>query len=121
METLITDFGSVDFPEITGIKGDLNTEDVDQLTQSEQIVRKMKLENDELENANSFRKDLVKWMKAVVIYWLAFTAFILLVVLIANKGLLPSEVIVALLSTTTLDIIGLAVIVLTGLFKKREK
>ena len=60
-------------------------------------------------------------MKSVVEYWLTFTAFILLMVLIANKGLLPSEVIVALLSTTTLDIIGLAVIVLTGLFKKREK
>lgn len=54
METSITNFRSTDFPKIIGAKGDLNTEDVDMLTLWEQNVRNLKLENDELENANCF-------------------------------------------------------------------
>ncbi len=64
------------------------------------------------------REGLVGWVKCVVSLWL-FATF---VILSFNNALELSEgVLVALLTTTTVNILGLAFIVLRGLFRVDEE
>lgn len=76
-----------------------------------------KLENEKLKDENSQRRTLVIWMMFVVSIWLFITALIVFVQLC--KGSLSSTVLCTLLSTTTVNVLGLAVIVLRGLFNKK--
>ncbi|MBQ0082577.1 MAG: hypothetical protein KBT41_04775 [bacterium] len=84
-----------------------------------EVNRKLRLYNDDLEKANAHRHTLVVWMIIVVSVWLAFTAGIVIAQLIMYK--LTDAVLCALLTTTTVNVLGLAVIVLKGLFPKKKK
>ncbi|MDR1918826.1 MAG: hypothetical protein LBQ65_04170 [Tannerellaceae bacterium] len=66
------------------------------------------------------RKTLSKWVRRVVSLWLVFAAFILLFnhILCFN---LSDTVICMLLGTTTINILGLAYIVLKGLFENKNR
>jgi len=65
------------------------------------------------------RKTLVRWMMFVVSLWLAFTAVIVGIELHLSGGL-SNSVMCALLTTTTANVIGLAMIVLRGLFTQKN-
>jgi len=80
-------------------------------------IRQFQLENDSLANSNKHRNRLVIWMTIVVSAWLLFTAVIVSIKLSSDTGLSDTET-CALLTTTTANILGLAVIVLKGLFRK---
>ena len=65
------------------------------------------------------RKGLITWVKYVVILWLACVV----VIVAANSFTffdLSDGVLIALLTTTTVNILGLAYIVLQGLFKIKD-
>ena len=80
-------------------------------------VRQLKLENENLANANIHRNRLVTWMIVVVSLWLIFAGVMVILQLSFNCGLTSAEM-CALLTTTTANVLGLAVIVLKGLFRK---
>jgi len=65
------------------------------------------------------RKWLIFWVKCVVSLWL-----LCVIIVVAFNSIfqfnLNDSVLIALLTTTTVNILGLAFIVLTGLFKNKE-
>lgn len=66
------------------------------------------------------RKTLVIWMMVVVSLWLAFTCSVVITELcFYNK--LSDTVLCMLLGTTTANVLGLAMIVLRGLFPQSKK
>ncbi len=79
-------------------------------------VRQLQLENENLANANKHRGVLVTWMIVVVSLWLLFAAAVVVAKICLN-GLSDAEM-CALLTTTTANVLGLAVIVLKGLFRR---
>lgn len=107
IEELITEL-SRDLPAPSRIESKVNLE--------MEKVRQLELENDNLANANKHRKGLVIWMTIVVSLWLLFSAT-MVVLQFTFDGLTPTEM-CALLTTTTANVLGLAVIVLKGLFRK---
>ena len=84
----------------------------------EEVARTFKLTNDSIEDNNSHRNTLVCWMRTVVSLWLMFTALVVLF-LYSKVGYISDSVMCTLLSTTTVNVLGLAVIVLRGLFNKK--
>ena len=80
-------------------------------------IRYLQLQNDDLENANAHCKKLVTWMIVVVSAWLVITAGIVIAQLCLDH--LSDTVLCALLTTTTVNVLGLAVIVLRGLFRDK--
>ena len=66
------------------------------------------------------RKTLVIWMMIVVSLWLAFTCGIVITELYIQKKL-SDTVLCMLLGTTTANVLGLAMIVLRGLFPQNKK
>ena len=85
---------------------------------SKEKLRTEQIKNDDLENANKHRRLLVCWMIIVVSTWLLITAGIVIAQLCMNQ--LSDTVLCALLTTTTVNVLGLAVIVLRGLFRIKE-
>lgn len=81
-------------------------------------VRYLQLQNDNLANANAHRTTLVYWMIIVVSAWLVLTAGIVIAQLCLDQ--LSDTVMCALLTTTTVNVLGLAVIVLRGLFRDKS-
>lgn len=76
-------------------------------------------ERERFEQDTKQRKSLVVWMIVVVSIWLAFTACVV-VTEIALFGKLSDVVMCALLTTTTANVIGLAMVVLKGLFQPKK-
>jgi hypothetical protein len=65
------------------------------------------------------RKGLIKWVKYVVSIWLFLVLFVVTFNLFFRFNLSDS-VLITLLATTTVNILGLAYIVLKGLFQLRD-
>lgn len=83
-------------------------EDVDDLSLKDQIKERYSQDT-------RFRKHLAHWVMWIVPLWLICVIFIL----ISNKLLgfcLDSSVLISLLATTTFNVLGLAYIVLKGIF-----
>lgn len=86
-------------------------DDTDASSMDEQEVYRFKQDT-------AHRKTLVKWMMWVVSLWLG----IVLGIVIANRWLLiEKEIIITLLATTTINVLGLANIILRGMFPKRSR
>lgn len=86
-------------------------------------IRAMKLANKDIETNIKLRLELVPWMRWIVIAWLIFTGVIVIADLIVTAILgraLSDAVVCALLTTTTANVLGLAVIVLKGLFPQKK-
>jgi hypothetical protein len=77
-----------------------------------------KLRNDRYEEDTKHRRNLSTWASFVVSLWL----IVVLIILILNTSYikLSDTVMVALLSTTTLNVLGMMVIVLKGLFEDKN-
>ena len=77
-----------------------------------------KLRNDRYEEDTKHRKNLSTWAAVIVSIWLIS---VLLILTFNTSWLeLSDTIMVALLSTTTLNVLGMMVIVLRGLFENRE-
>jgi hypothetical protein len=75
-----------------------------------------KFQNERYKSDTEDRKWLAQWTASAVTGWLIFVAIIL-----TNNYGLSDTVLVALLGTTTLNVLGLSYIVLRGHFKASEK
>ncbi len=93
------------------------------ISENVEKLHALQLENKNTETNINLRLGLVPWMKKIVIAWLIFTGVIviadLVVTAIFGKALSDS-VVCALLTTTTANVLGLAVIVLKGLFPQKK-
>lgn len=104
--------GSGSFDNMT-LPGNANNalnqpKDADQHSLDEQI-------KDRYAQNTKHRYTLVIWMMWIVGAWLVITAGIVIAQLCVKKGI-SDAVMCALLTTTTVNVLGLAVIVLRGLF-----
>lgn len=86
--------------------------DIDELSMSEQ--KRMRYEQD-----THFRKHFANWVMIVIPAWLLF---VILILVGCGSGLmtLDSTVLVTLLTTTTVNVLGLAYIVLKDIFHNRR-
>lgn len=94
-----------------GADGKSSFGDVDKLDKEDQYSERFRQDT-------KHRRILVNWMMCVVSIWLAVVLFCT----IANKSLclnIDKQVLITLLATTTLNVLGLANIILQGLFKPR--
>lgn len=88
-------------------------ENVDDMSMSQQ--RKNRFSQDTL-----YRKYLANWVMFIVPVWLIFVITIL-VLCGGNVLVLKDEVLIALLATTTINVLGLAYIVLKGIFPEEQQ
>ena len=65
------------------------------------------------------KKGICVWVKWVVSIYLIFIAYILLL-LVLNEGKLESSVVIALLTTTTINILGLPYMIIKSLFPAKK-
>lgn len=83
-----------------------------------------KLRNERYQEDTKHRKNLTIWAAVVVSVWLMAVLSILFILAFHEKeGIAPrlsDTVMVALLSTTTLNVLGMMVIVLRGLFDNKD-
>lgn len=109
-------FDNISFPKGSmpgNAESTLPIEDVDDLSMHEQIKARYKQDTD-------FRKYFSVWVMIIAPAWLVATLFI--VVLCGCSVLvLPQSVINTLLATTTATVLGLAYIVLKGMFPEGVK
>jgi len=76
------------------------------------------LENERYKNDTAYRKVFSTWAGTLVSVWLV--CVLLILTSNTNKFKLSDSVLIALLGTATLNVLGLMVIVLNGLFNKSK-
>lgn len=89
------------------------------VSMEDEKLRSHKLANEDFEKSIKHRHTLVIWMMCVVSIWLVIAAGIVIIQLCIKQGL-SDTVLCTLLSTTTINVLGLAVIVLKGLFNHKS-
>ena len=93
-------------------------------------LREKTLKNDITQQELQFKKDISQqelelkkgicaWVKWIVSVYLFFIAYILLL-LVLNEGKLESSVVIALLTTTTINILGLPYLIIKSLFPEKK-
>lgn len=87
-------------------------ENVDELSLNEQ--KKTRYSQD-----TRFRKHLAKWVMYIVPIWLALVIIIVILQGILQSFKLSDSVLITLLATTTVNVLGLAFIVLKGIFPQK--
>lgn len=80
--------------------------------------RKKELENNSLETNIALKKGICSWVKVVVSIYLFFVASILLSITVGGYYL-SDNVAIALLTTTTINILGLPYIIIKSLFPRK--
>ena len=91
----------------------------EELRKKDEDLRKKKLENDITESELNLKKGICGWVKWVVSVYLSFIAYILLL-LVFGEGKLENSVIIALLTTTTINILGLPLMIIKSLFPSKK-
>jgi hypothetical protein len=82
-------------------------------------LREKTLKNDITQQELDLKKGICAWVKWVVSVYLIFIAYILLL-LVLNEGKLESSVVIALLTTTTINILGLPYMIIKSLFPEKK-
>jgi hypothetical protein len=82
-------------------------------------LRAKELLNEITESELKLKKGICVWVKWVVSIYLIFIACILLL-LVLSEGKLESSVVIALLSTTTINILGLPYMIIKSLFPEKK-
>ena len=95
------------------ISPDSNLGDIDDKNLSEQIRERYSQDT-------QFRKHLARWVMWIIPIWLFIVIAILVFCGIGLFSLGP-EILIAQLATTTINVLGLANIVLKGIFPNRKK
>jgi hypothetical protein len=83
--------------------------------ENENLQADVALKNAELE----LKKEICRWVKSVVSIYLIFIGVILFL-LVVEKGKLESSVIIVVLSTTTINILGLPYLIIKSLFPEKK-
>lgn len=91
----------------------------EELRKKDEDLRKKKLENDITESELNLKKGICGWVKWVVSIYLGFIAIILFI-LVCGIGNLENSVIIALLTTTTINILGLPLMIIKSLFPSKK-
>ena len=78
------------------------------------------IDDKNLSEDTQFRKHLARWVMWIIPIWLFIVIAILVFCGIGLFSLGP-EILIALLATTTINVLGLANIVLKGIFPNRKK
>ena len=110
---------SEEFDEVMGMQSNNHneespqTEDIDQTTLDEQKKERYK-------QNTKYRSWLTIWVMVIVPTWL-ISVFILVAVSVFKVSEVPSSVLNTLLATTTANILGLAYIVLKGMFPQERE
>jgi hypothetical protein len=87
----------------------------------EETTRKLKIAND-LEQTNvDLKKGICFWVKCVVSIYLAFIAVVVANIVFWKEGGLSDAVLIALLTTTTINILGLPLMIIFSLFPNKKK
>ncbi len=94
--------------------------DVHELQKRNEDLRRRKIENDISENELALKKGIYCWVKWVVTIYLSFVA-VMIMSLIIGLGSLSDNVIIALLTTTTINILGLPYMIIKSLFPSNSK
>ena len=82
-------------------------------------LREKTLKNDIIFDEIKLKSGICVWVKWVVSIYLSFIAYILLL-LVLNEGKLESSVVIALLTTTTINILGLPYLIIKSLFPEKK-
>ena len=82
-------------------------------------LREKTLKNDIIFDEIKLKSGICVWVKWIVSVYLIFIAYILLL-LVLNEGKLESSVVIALLSTTTINILGLPYMIIKSLFPEKR-
>lgn len=77
-------------------------------------------EIDRYKQNTEYRKNLTRWVMWTSVCWLGFVAVILVLNSSINGFVLSDAVLAVLLGTTTANVLGLALIVLKGMFSGSE-
>ena len=95
-------------------------EDLREKTLKNDITQQeLKIKKDISQQELDLKKGICAWVKWVVSIYLIFIACILLL-LVWNEGKLESSVVIALLTTTTINILGLPYMIIKSLFPKKK-
>ncbi len=89
------------------------------LQKKDEELRRKKIENDISENELALKKGIYFWVKWVVTIYLSFVAITILA-LFTGFGSLSDNVVIALLSTTTINILGLPYMIIKSLFPNKN-
>ena len=81
----------------------------------QELQLKIDISKQELE----LKKGICVWVIRIVSVYLFFIAYILLL-LVLNEGKLESSVVIALLTTTTINILGLPYLIIKSLFPEKK-
>jgi hypothetical protein len=81
--------------------------------------QELKLKKDISQQELELKKGICAWVKWIVSVYLIFIAYILLL-LVLNEGKLESSVVIALLTTTTINILGLPYMIIKSLFPEKK-
>ena len=84
-------------------------------------LREKKLHNDLKETEIELKKEICRWVKRVVSVYLVFVAVMLLIVAFYSPAGLSEQVIIVLLTTTTINILGLPYMIIRSLFPPEKK
>lgn len=82
-------------------------------------LREKTLKNDISKQELELKKGICVWVIRIVSVYLFFIAYILLL-LVLNEGKLESSVVIALLTTTTINILGLPYLIIKSLFPEKK-
>lgn len=82
-------------------------------------LREKTLKNDIIFDEIKLKSGICVWVKWIVSVYLIFIAYILLL-LVLNEGKLESSVVIALLTTTTINILGLPYMIIKSLFPEKK-
>lgn len=83
-----------------------------------EILKKEELEILDKDQEIKLKKSICNWVKWIVSFYLFFVATILTFIILTNHNL-SDIVLIALLSTTTINILGLPYIIIVSLFTKK--
>lgn len=85
-------------------------------------LRSMQIDNDHNELSKELKQSIVKWVRYVVTSYLGYMGLVITGIMVGaylDKHLLSDTVLVALLTTTTVNILGLPYLIIRGLFKEK--
>lgn len=84
-------------------------------------IRAAKADNDSKETDLGLKKGICFWVKCVVSIYLAFIAVVVANIVFWKEGGLSDAVLIALLTTTTINILGLPLMIILSLFPNKKK
>ena len=90
-----------------------------EMAKEEINLRGGELLNEITKSELELKKGICVWVKWVVSVYLIFIAYILLL-LVLDEGKLESSVVIALLTTTTINILGLPYMIIKSLFPEKR-